>query len=242
MKAQYRFFVRPECIRGGQVEFPHALSGQMARVLRLSEGDEVTVLDGTGMEYGVILSPSLATGLVTCRRQNEAEAPIGVHLFVALLKSRRMEIVLQKCTEVGVSAFTPIRSARCISTSDRLPRERYETIVREAAEQSGRGCLPVIHDTIDLTRAVEAASPAVMLTGNAPIRFDEALRASPRAEVRLFIGPEGGFADEEITQAARVGMVAASLGPRTLRAETAAIAASALVLLGPGAGEASDER
>ncbi|RPJ00584.1 MAG: 16S rRNA (uracil(1498)-N(3))-methyltransferase, partial [Chloroflexi bacterium] len=148
------------------------------------------------------------------------------------------EGVLQKGTEIGVSRFVPVISQRTVIsdrervTANKLPR--WERIITEAAEQSRRGRVPVLDDPISFAQAVAdaAQSDRALIPWEQEISrsFRSNLSGSGAAAVALIIGPEGGFSDEEIELAGQYGVIPVTLGPRILRAETAAIAAAMLVL------------
>jgi 16S rRNA (uracil1498-N3)-methyltransferase len=220
----------------------------MSRVLRLQAGDDVLVLDGTGAEYRVRLLDDGAgtlTGEIVSRGRSRSEPGLHLTLYAALLKGSKFEVVLQKCTEIGVSHFIPVLSERTVPsapTHDRL--ERYRTIVREAAEQSGRGRLPELSNAIPLTEAIASSTArgatVVLWEGEGERGLNDLSAPSPGARLSLFVGPEGGFSDAEAEQATALGAAIISIGPRILRAETASIVGSALLL--DRAGEMSPRR
>jgi 16S rRNA (uracil1498-N3)-methyltransferase len=240
----HRFFVASDGLTNAKVEFTREQSHQIDRVLRLRPGDEVAVLDNAGWMYDVTLSevdPSRTVGAVRRRRLASGEPRAKVTLYPALLKADKLELVLQKCTELGVAAFAPVLTRRCNvgNTVSEDKFERWERIISEAAEQSERGRLPQL-------RPVEMYSSACeQVRGASFIACERGERRSLRAEMagravggrgqrpfamNLFVGPEGGFAPEEIDEAESRGIVPVSLGPRILRAETACIVGSALLL------------
>jgi 16S rRNA (uracil1498-N3)-methyltransferase len=239
-----RFFVAPALLQRGQVYFTPEQSRQIAVVLRLQPGDAVAVLDNAGWLYDVTLSavsPSATLGTVRARRLAPGEPRMKVTLYPALLKSDKLEFVLQKCTELGVSSFVPTVSDRCnvgagISANK---RERWERIIAEAAEQSERGRLPALHEVMLFPHACEQAR------GLSLIAWERGERRSLRDELaahtgegpgqrpfalNLFVGPEGGFTEAEVERARSYGIIPVSLGPRILRAETASMVGSTLLL------------
>src|SRR5690606_11638303 len=145
----HRFFVAPEAIQGQSVTFPEDVAFQLGRVLRMRPGDLVVVLDNSGWEREVELvaiGRREATGVVRLRRRATGEPRTKITLYQSLLKGKKLELVFQKCTELGVVEFVPTLAARCVMDSlDNLSEskfERWRTIIREAAEQSRRGRLP----------------------------------------------------------------------------------------------------
>jgi 16S rRNA (uracil1498-N3)-methyltransferase len=233
----HRFFLPPESFESGQVTFPREISHQLTRVLRLRSGDRVIALDGSGTELTVRLDAlgGIATGIVEERRQNDAEPRIRLVLYQALLKGPKFEVVLQKGTEIGVSEFRPIvteRSVRAALSTAR--RRRYAEIVRESAEQSRRGILPPVAEPCDLALALRRAAsegPVLFLwEEEKTARLTTVIAAVATDSVALFVGPEGGFTDQEAALALDQGALICTLGRRMLRAETAAIVGAALLL------------
>jgi len=238
----HRFFLSPEAIARGEVSFPPATAHQLRHVLRLRPGAVVVVLDGSGQEYQVELTDLTregATGRVLLSRENAAEPRVALTLFQGTLKRDRFEWVLQKGTELGVSAFVPVIAGRSVVTSaERIEnrRPRWERIVREAAEQCGRGRLPHIAPPLTLSRSLERAAGydlALILWEETESPGLSATLRQPRGRperIALWIGPEGGFDGDEVRLAREHGVGEVSLGPRVLRAETAAIAAATIVM------------
>jgi 16S rRNA (uracil1498-N3)-methyltransferase len=233
----HRFFLPPGSWHGGVVAFPADTSRQIERVLRLKPGDRVVALDGTGMEHLVVLETvgRTTSGSVQSTRHNEAEPAIWLTLYQGLLKGSKLELVLQKCTEVGVSRFVPMATARAVSAEPSASRQaRFESIVREAAEQSRRGRIPKIAGTVQLQEAMTqacAAGPTVVLwEEEESLNLKHLPRPGEAGTMSLFVGPEGGFTSDEAELARAAGAQTVTLGPRILRAETAAIVGSALLL------------
>jgi 16S rRNA (uracil1498-N3)-methyltransferase len=173
---------------------------------------------------------------VLASREPPGEPDVRLVLYQALIKGQRFDWVLEKGTEVGVSSFVPVVSSRSVvrpaeASASRL--ERWQRIVTEAAEQSGRSRLPQVSPPVTFADAL-ASAPGLRLLpweGEHDITLREALTAEgPPEAVSLFIGPEGGFPTEEVEMARQQGVRTVSLGPRILRAETAGIVAAALVL------------
>lgn len=255
MSSQQRFFVPPEAIQNGYVRFSRDQARQMAAVLRLAPGASVTVLDNSGWEYHVVLrglSGAEASGAVRTRTLVSSEPRTKITLYVGLIRAPKLEIVLQKCTELGVAAFVPMLCQRSIvGQADEMnpaKLERWERIVVEAAEQAGRGKLPVLQPSVPFGQACESARGLSLLLweGEKEARLRDVLQSStpaPRGRagvasrpfsLNLFVGPEGGFADGEIERARAFGLQTVTFGQRILRAETASIAAVSTVLFAQG--------
>lgn len=233
---------------GGELVLPTELAHQARDVLRLVPGDTLRLLDGGGGEY-------TATLLVVDRKQvvvrlgehgeGTAEPPVRVVLCQGMLKAAKYETILQKCTELGVAAFVPLLTERAVAAVNEATdskRHRWRKIVAEAVEQCGGSRLPELEPPRPLMHAL-AALPAGTIAlipweGEHATSLRTALERAIAgigglhniSEVRLFIGPEGGFSAGEIALAQRHGAIPVTLGQRILRAETAAIVASALAL------------
>ena len=238
-----RFFIPPQSISGGKVVISGNQAHQIARVLRLSKGDYVLVLDNTGFEYKVQLNqvtPKLVKGIVIEKLFNTNEPNLSIALFASLLKKDNFEWMLQKCTEIGVRNFIPIICQRTILQSSEWDNKttRWERIIQEAAEQSGRGMLPGISLPVKLQESKNLISDDMIaviawekLSGK---NLDKAIMIKldnpTQNHVGIFIGPEGGFCQDEIDWAIGLGITPFSLGKRILRSETAAIVASTIAI------------
>jgi len=233
----HRFFVSHQAIHDDVVAFPTEIARQIVRVLRLRAGDQVIVLDGSGHELTVRLTidGQAVVGQIQSHRPSHAEPEVRVMLYQGMLKGSKFEIVVQHCTEVGVSNVTPIISEHSVSIQPSDARQRrFAVIAREAAEQCRRGLVPSIGQPQQFTDAVALAAragPVIMLWEDEQAQHvrDVQLPLDMR-QVALFVGPEGGFSAREVDHVRHHGGHLATLGPRTLRAETAAIVATALLL------------
>lgn len=237
----HRFYVPPAAIARGEVSIQGESARQIGRVLRMQPGDTVSVFDGSGDEY-ILRLTSLqrdeARGAIIERRHGTTEPAAQVTMYLALLnKPGKLEWAFQKCTEIGAAAFVPLLTARTVAGPPAPSRyERWSRIIQEAAEQSGRTTLPALDPALPFAQALTqaaASSTAIIPTLHAKVSLARALQpvaGRPGANMSIFIGPEGGFTPDEITDAAAAGVVPVTLGPRTLRAETAAPVALALAL------------
>ena len=241
-----RFFVDFPLTVGQQVELPEALAHQARRVLRLRPGAALVLLNGDGLEYSVelaVLDARRAVGQVLAGSRNETEPRAAVTLYAAPLKGDHFAYTLQKATEIGAAAFVPVLTARTIAGEASAGKvERWQRIVREAAEQARRGRVPPVRPPVALAEAVRLATagPALILwEAEAKQGLRETITALLVARgmapaLGLFIGPEGGFSPAEVAQAREAGIVPVTLGARILRAETAAAVATALALAALG--------
>ena len=245
--ADLRFFLQNIDPQTGIVNFPRDIAHQIAHVLRLQPGDQVTVLDGQGSTYQVQLgaldqNPLSAT--IVHFGEDTTILPLHMMLFFPLTKREKVEWVLQKGTEVGVSAFHPFVSDRSLVQDMALPVKkmgRWDSIIREAAEQSGRTFLPVLHQPQHLSHIVSSCRDqygldAVLVAavgegaGNLGPHLDLLLKRHVNPALGLFIGAEGGFSDQEIALFRKENFSLISMGETVLRMETAAIIFPALVL------------
>ena len=237
-----RFFIADEYIQGERAALPAHVQEQMRRVLRLKDGDRVIVLDSRGMEYLLNLqqdSEGNYSGVILSTQENTTEPRTRLTLYIALTQREKFEWVLQKGTETGVAVFQPLICERSLVQDNKgfsKKQTRWEKILREAAEQCGRGCVPLLEPPLDLKDALSKAEKEHDLNltawvGEGQTGLQAALRDfSAGGSLGLFIGPEGGFSETEITRMRQSGLRTFSLGARVLRMETAAMLAPALVL------------
>ncbi|MGH2355076.1 MAG: 16S rRNA (uracil(1498)-N(3))-methyltransferase [Chloroflexota bacterium] len=243
----HRFFVETR-LDGGEVVLPGHIAHQVTAVLRMRPGAGLVLFDGSGGEWQAEL---LSVGREGARAQllSHAVPPgrepsIQVILCQALLKADKVEWILQKGTELGMAAFRPLIMCRTVPVERAATQgrklARWRRIVVEAAEQSGRCTVPAVYPPVPLEVVLREARATVLCWEDEqthPFRdaFGRAL-AEGDGRVQVIIGPEGGITPEEVRAAAKAGVHLASLGPRTLRSETAALAAAALALLGEAHG------
>lgn len=237
----HRFFVDPDCFVGDRVVLPESIAHQIRSVLRLRPGAAIVVLDNTGWEYEVLLHQvdrQQVVGEAMAKRPCPNEPTVQLTLYQALMKRDKFEWVLQKGTEIGVTHFVPLVTQRSLVQEVDLKEGkqlRWEKIITEAAEQSRRGCIPTLHapQTLAEALAAQSAQPGLIAWEAAQgVTIRKALGGDGERPLRisLFIGPEGGFAAEEVAAAQAAGLQSVTLGKRILRAETAALVAAALVL------------
>lgn len=203
------------------------VTNQVINVFRMGAGDSFVICDGKGQEATVEIAEADTVLVVDVGEQRavDAESATRTILYCAMLKRENFELVVQKATECGVAEIVPVVTARTVKLGAKL--DRLQKIAREAAEQSGRGIVPVVHEPMSLKAAIAHAA------GNASnVAFEigaPALVPSRAASTGVFVGPEGGWDDGEVDLLRGAGYHVAGLGPRVLRAETAAIVASFIV-------------
>jgi len=232
-----RFFVPPESLRFERVPLSEELSHHLATVLRLPVGEEILLLDGEGTvcrcRLEVLTRRAAVAGVLERRQQREGVLP--VRLLQGLPKGEKMELVLQKGTELGLAAFTPVLAARSVPTpsaerGEKLLR-RWERIVREAAQQSRRVCLPRLGEVLPLGDALRQSGEELrlMLWEEECRPLAEVLPAAAPRDIAVLVGPEGGFSPAEVDAARIAGFVPVGLGPRILRSETAGLAITSVL-------------
>lgn len=229
------FYVPPERIHGDRIALPLDEARHAVRVLRLAAGDELLAVDGEGGWYRVELDHvdrSTAAGHIVERRSEVGEPPYRLTLATGLIKNRgRFETFLEKAVELGVREIVPLITQR--TEKESLRQERATNILVAAMKQCGRSRLPDLREPTSLeellARPVELGlccheSPDT----DAPLLHVLEREGRPTA-VTAMVGPEGGFTAAEIAAARSAGYTIVSLGPRRLRAETAAMAAAACI-------------
>jgi 16S rRNA (uracil1498-N3)-methyltransferase len=235
--SSHRFFIPEDWITRNTVVITGGLVHRLRNVLRLRAGAHIIVLDDTGWEYEVELKTVESDeieGAVLNRNLAAGEPRTRITLYQALLKGSNFELVLQKCTEVGVSEFVPMFCERCVAGEpDGKRLDRWKSIIIEAAEQSKRGNLPVLQNVIPFNDACNSTGGLSLIPweDEAIQGIGDALKTSQNAaKVSIFVGPEGGFSSSEIEIARSRGIIPVSLGPRILRAETAGLVATTIAL------------
>lgn len=235
----HRFFVAHETLTPGQTHAVDSLAHQLSSVLRLQPGAEIVLCDGGGREFLAqitVLGRNHATALILAERPAHAEPAFRLTLLQCTLKADKFEWVLQKGTELGVARFVPVVSARSVvrPAAALLPKyDRWRAILREAAEQSGRTRLPELGAPVDFAQALTLPSRLRLLPWEGAAGAEglgKAVFTERIQEAALLVGPEGGFASEEAAAAQAAGWRVVTLGARTLRAETAALAAVAVIM------------
>ena len=237
-----RFFVSPDQIKESRVRITGPDVSHIARVLRLGRGSALTILDGRGKSYAAVIQ-ELGRDEVLCEINKELPStpacPVKVTLVQGIPKGDKMDLIIQKGTELGVSRVIPLICSRSVVrlAGDRLPRkqERWQRIALEAAKQCRRPDVPEVAEPAELD-GVLGSLPAHC---TALIPWEEENKVSLKdllheikavQEIYVFIGPEGGFTAGEVAEARAAGVRPVTLGPRILRTETAGIAVITMVL------------
>lgn len=234
----HRFYLPPGAIGADKICFPEHESSHMVSSLRIRKGDHVSVTDGRGRVYDIAIEEATkpkVRGRIVGRTAVEPPQP-AVALFQGIVKPARMDLIIEKCVELGVSSVVPVYTDRCVRHLGARRLERLERIAVEAMKQSLGAYLPDLCSPRDFTLALSMASQfdltVVAWEGEKRQRLRDVLEAREAEAIALWIGPEGGFTQDELGHLKEQGAVTFSLGERRLKAETAAIASIAILSLG----------
>ena len=233
MSARLRRAFLPSASTGARADLDPEESHHVARVLRARAGDDLSVFDGRGGEWDATVE-AVAGDRVTVRVgapvTDPVEPPIRIVLHQALVRPEKLEWVLQKGTELGVASFRLLATERGERAPSASRLTRYERITLEACKQSGRRVVPAVEPAASPARPGADVIALVLDTSPQAPPLGSVLAGAPPAEVWIAVGPEGGWTGEELAGLDAHGWRRASLGPRTLRTETAGAIAAAIVL------------
>ena len=238
----HRFFAEPGQIGEKEIVITGADVNHIRNVLRMRTGEEVLIADGRGAEYRcklTDLSENEVRAQILWKLDGNAELASAVTLFQGLPKSDKMDLIVQKCVELGVDRIVPVSTKRAVVKLDAKKEEtrlkRWNTISESAAKQSGRGVIPEVSGVMSFEKALEEAKKLEVLL----IPYERAEHMAetrwvmgeirPGQSVGVFIGPEGGFEESEVEEAVAAGARAITLGRRILRTETAGLAVMAML-------------
>ncbi len=243
-----KFFISKEDIQGSYILIQHDVH-HITHVLRKSVGDTLTVCDGRGTDYECVIleiAPleERVVARIESRTVSDTEPETKITLFQSMPKADKMEFVLQKGIEIGISAFQPFYSERSLIHLDHAKAkqkvERWNKIAEAAAKQSGRGTVPPVEEVLTfkdvLAKLSEYELNLVCYEDARKVSLNKILTQTKEKlgrvpkSVSVFIGPEGGFAPHEVDQLVESGALICGLGPRILRTETAGMAAACLIL------------
>ena len=237
-----RFFV--ESVQSDFIEITGDDARHIALSLRMKKGESLVLCDGKGTEAEAIIREAFPESVVldiTERRKSIAEPETEVVLYQALPKFDKLEYIIQKSVELGVSKIVPVLSSRCISRPDektmKKKLERLRKIADEAAKQSGRGKLPEVGELLSFKNAVlemESFETPIFFFEHAKYPLREIMEKRTGGKIAMMVGSEGGFSDDEAKFASEHGALIASLGPRILRCETAPVAALSAIMFAAG--------
>lgn len=239
----YRFFVPEENLREKQIVIQGDDVNHIKNVLRMPVGERVTISCGKGVDYVCSIAKLGEHEIVLDIQEKQpvkTELPVEIILFQALPKKDKMELVIQKAIELGVSRVVPVKAKRCVVKLDDKKEEkkitRWQAIAEAAAKQSGRGIIPEIHSVLGFEQALAMAEKlaTVLIPYELCENMTDSVQAMKKAaagkSIGIFIGPEGGFERSEVEQAIDHGAIPISLGKRILRTETAGLAALSVLM------------
>lgn len=246
------FYVENSRIENGFIEIRGEKVNHIKNVLRMKPGEQLVLCNQEGADYLCSIS-SLSGDIITAEilssGNSEGELPVKITLFQGLPKRDKMEFIIQKAVELGVNEIVPVAMKRCVMRLEDEKREekklkRWQEIAHSAAEQSQRGIIPSVHSVMQYKEAVDYAGDALEYVifpyelagyGRDNGRIMEFSRrcikeAAMHKSAGIFIGPEGGFADDEAELAKQRGFKVISLGKRILRTETSGLAVLSLLM------------
>ena len=215
----------------------------IAKVLRMKAGEKLVACDCQGKDYDCVISEVSDKQVeLTVEKvyASETEPTVHVTLYQAMPKSDKMELIIQKAVELGVSAIVPVQTKRCVSRPDAKSMakklERYNRIALEAAKQCGRGRIPQVLPMLDYSEALTEMKKderAFLFYENSTSSFRKELEQAV-SSVSIMVGAEGGFEEDEVNRALEQGVASLSLGKRILRCETAPLAALSIIMYETG--------
>lgn len=238
-----RFFVPKEKIDDKRIVIDSEDVAHITRVLRLGIGDKLTVCDGRGYDYNAEIS-EISKKEIICeileKNNSETEANISVTLFQGIPKGSKMEYIIQKTTEMGITDIVPVSMTRCVSKvedrkSEQKKLERWQKIAVEASKQSQRGIVPKIHNILSFKDAILKMKEADLYFAPYECEEDNKLRNVLKSKQNIqtaafMIGPEGGYDLMEIEKLKEEKIPTVTLGKRILRTETAPLAVTAMLM------------
>lgn len=239
----FNFFADADARQGNKFIIRDKDYNHIVNVLRMEKGDEFLVScqgKSSFCRLEEIYEDFLTAEIIT-EDYKETELGVEIHLFQGLPKADKMELIIQKCTELGVKRIIPVEMSRCVVKLDEKKKiskvSRWQGIAESAAKQSKRNIIPEVSLPLSYKQALEKAKQLDMVL--LPYENQEGMTATlsalkkikPGMSVGIFIGPEGGFEENEVSLAKEAGCRVISLGKRILRTETAAITATAMCML-----------
>lgn len=238
----HRFFAEPGQIGEKEIVITGADVNHIRNVLRMRADEEVLIADGQGAEYRCKLTElgeNEVRAQILWKLDGNAELASAITLFQGLPKSDKMDLIVQKCVELGVDRIVPVSTKRAVVKLDAKKEQtrlkRWNTISESAAKQSGRGVIPEVSGVMSFGKALEEAKKldVLLIPYERAEHMTETRRVMgeirPGQSVGIFIGPEGGFEESEVEEAVAAGAKAITLGKRILRTETAGLAVMAML-------------
>ena len=228
-----KFFIKKEDIKGNSVTITGTDATHIAKVLRTEVGETLTLCDGCGTDFYATVTALSKDSVSLAIKETlpcTAEPKISVTLFQGIPKQGKMDYIIEKCTELGISRIVPVSTKRSVvkiddKKSETKKLERWRKIAAESVKQCGRGTIPEVTDVMTVAQAIEmSASLDLTLAAYECERettFRSALLGKSPESVGIFIGPEGGLDDSEVKMFKEANITTVTLGKRILRTETA---------------------
>ncbi len=239
-----RFFGKADNISDDTIIIDGSDVNHIRNVLRMREGDRLTVTGGNNRDYICAIREYGQDKVILNileTQESDKELPARIYLFQGLPKGDKMELIIQKCVELGVYEIIPVAMRRCVVKLDnkKAPAKilRWQAISESAAKQSGRSIIPAVKNVMTFTKALEYVKECEM-TGIIPYELAYGMEDTRKAiagikpgmSAAVFIGPEGGFDAGEVEAAKAAGLMPVSLGRRILRTETAGLAVMSILM------------
>lgn len=228
-----RFFCDSDSIVDEAITISGEDAHHMIRVLRVKIGEKITVCDKCGMDYfcKVDLISDTVTLRILSNKPNQSEPKAHVTLYQGIPKGDKMEFIIQKAVELGVTKIVPMSTKFCVAKDLKQSKiERYNKIAAEAAKQSGRGIIPLVAQPITFAQAIKNHDGmGVLYYENGGVVTHEIVTPTS-GDITVYIGSEGGFCPDEVNEAGLADIQIATLGKRILRCETAPMVALTLVM------------
>jgi 16S rRNA (uracil1498-N3)-methyltransferase len=231
-----RFPVKEKDIEGDRVRIAGTDYRHVVKVLRLCEGDAITLFDECSNEYAGKISSIGSRDVVVkiiSSRKVSTESPLDITLLQGLPKGDKMDYIVEKATELGIHRIVPVITERSqVRSADK--RNRWERIAAESSKQCGRTKPPIIENTLNFDQALNYnnnSGISLIFHVDSEYSMKDYLKYSLQLpnNIIVFIGPEGGFSEKEVLLACEMGFTSLGLGPRTLRTETASIAVLSII-------------
>ena len=239
----HHFFTEPDKVKEDKIFLEGLDVNHMKNVLRLRKGEEVGINDGEGTEYTCTVDhyeDAVAVLNILSSKKSQAELPSKIYLFQGLPKSDKMELIIQKAVELGVYEIIPVATRRCVVKLDNKKSakkvERWQSIALSGAKQSGRSIVPEVKGVMTFKEALDYA--ATLDVNLIPYELAEGMKGTkeiissikPGQSIGIFIGPEGGFDEEEVEKANEAKVKTITLGKRILRTETAGLTTLSILM------------
>ncbi|MDR1017957.1 MAG: 16S rRNA (uracil(1498)-N(3))-methyltransferase [Lachnospiraceae bacterium] len=237
------FFVLPSDVYKDEIVISGGDFNHIKNVLRMKVGEQLSISDGNNKRYICKIKEFSDNSVIVdieAEEENSSELSNKIYLFQGLPKSDKMELIIQKCTELGVFEIIPVITKRVVVKLDDKKAikkvERWNTIASSAAKQAGRGVVPKVQSPISFKEALNLLEtldikliPYELASGMEETR-NIINKIRENQSIGIFIGPEGGFEKEEIEEAKKIGMFPITLGKRILRTETAGFALLSILM------------